>query len=307
MMNKQKALGILCCFLAALFWGIAFVAQDKGAVHVESFTFQAVRSFIGAIALVPVFLLKDRIEKKKGIHRTPDKKEKKMLLLGGLACGVVLCVAACLQQFGIANNETSPGKDAFITALYMLFVPVIGLFLGKRARPHVYLCIPVALLGLWLLCMNGSTLSVGDVQVILCSVVFSFHILVVDHVAPHVDGVRLSCIQFFTVGVLSSICMLLFESPTWEGILTAAGPLLYAGVMSCAGAYTLQIIGQQHTPPTAACMVLSLESVFAVLASMVMLGMFPSGLEILGMVLIFAAVIVSQLPLPGRKQQKKQP
>ena len=293
-------------FLAALFWGIAFVAQDKGAAHMDSFTFQATRSLIGSAALVPVFLVRDAIAKKNGTYTPPTRESRKWLLWGGLICGVIVCSATLFQQFGIANNVSSPGKDAFITALYIVFVPVLSLFLGKRSQPHVYACVAVALGGLWLLCMGGSGITVGDLQGIACSLLFSLHILALGFIAPRVDGVRLSCIQFFVSGMISTVFMLIFGAPTLDGILAGLLPILYAGVISCAGAYTLQILGQKHLSPTLACLIMSLESVFAVLASIVLLPEIPAptAREWIGMVLIFAAIIFSQLslPYPPKKQ-----
>lgn len=304
-MKKQKIAGIMMLLLAALLWGIAFVAQDKGAAHMDGFTFQAVRSLIGAAALVPVFLARDAIAKKNGTYRPPTKESRKWLLWGGLACGVIVCAATLFQQFGIANNVTSPGKDAFITALYIVFVPVLALFLGKRSQPHVYVCVAVALGGLWMLCMNGSQITVGDLQGIVCSLIFSVHIIVLGFVAPRVDGVRLSALQFFIAGIISAVFMFTLGDPSIEGIKAGIWSLLYAGVLSCGGAYTLQILGQRNTPPTLACLLMSLESVFAVLASIVLLPEIPAptATEWIGMVLIFAAIICSQLTFPHFKKK----
>lgn len=299
-LNRKKIIGIVLLFFAALFWGIAFVAQDKGAAHMDGFTFQAVRSLIGSAALVPVFLTRDALAKKNGTYVPPTAASRKWLLWGGLACGVIVCAATLFQQFSIANNVTSPGKDAFITALYIVFVPVFSLFLGKRAQPHVYVCVAIALGGLWMLCMNGSSITVGDLQGIICSLIFSLHIIVLGFVAPRVDGVRLSALQFFVSGTISAVFMFTLGDPSIEGIVAGIWPILYAGVISCAGAYTLQILGQRDTPPTLACLVMSLESVFAVLASIVLLPEIPAPTttEWIGMALIFAAIICSQLTLP---------
>lgn len=295
-------------FLAALIWGTSFVAQDVGAETVEGFTYQAVRNLLGAMVLLPLCFVFDAVAKKKGTYVSPTKKSRRYLWLGGVGCGVLLCVAVVLQQFGIANNVTSPGKDAFITALYIVFVPVLGLLFGKRSQPHVYLCVIVGLVGLWMLCMGGSGITLGDIQVILCSVAFSCHIILVDFVAPHVDGVKLSCIQFFVAAFLSGIGMFIFEDPDMHTILGAWMPIVYSGVFSAAGGYTLQILGQKNTSPTIACLIMSLESVFAVISSMILLPGVPdpTAREWIGMVLIFAAIIVSQIPLRyGRKKQQR--
>jgi len=307
-MTKQKWLGPVLLFLAALIWGTSFVAQDVGADGgVGSFTYQATRNLLGALSLFLVCAFKDLWQKKKGTYQPPTPHAKKMLLLGGLGCGLLLCVATVLQQFGIAENVTSPGKDAFITALYIVFVPVIALFFRRRSQLHVYLCVIVALVGLWLLCMNGAQITRGDVLVILCSVAFAFHITLVDYVAPHVDGVKLSCIQFAVAAVISAFGMFLVEKPDIQVILRNWFPIFYSGVFSAAIAYTLQILGQKHTQPTVACLLMSLESVFAVISSMILLPDVPAptAREWWGMIIIFAAIIFSQIPLRYRSKEKK--
>lgn len=298
----RKYSGPLCCLLAALFWGTTFVAQDTAARTIPAFTFLALRSFIGAAALLAVFLIRDRQEKKKGCCKALTKAQAKLTLWGGALCGVFLCAASALQQLGIGNNTGSPGKDAFITALYIVFVPLLGFFLGRRAAPHIYGCVAVALGGLWLLCMNGSTLTVGDIQLIACSLLFACQMLLVDHIGDRIDAVKLSAVQFFVVGALSTVLALIFERPTLDGVLAGWWTVLYAGILSSAVAYTLQIIGQQRTPPTLASLVLSLESVVAVIASMITLRLFPTVLEWLGMLLIFAAIIVAQIPFRYAKK-----
>lgn len=295
-MNFKKYSGLICCLLAALFWGTTFVAQDKAAETIPSFTFLALRSFVGAFALLLVFLLKDTWNKKRGTFTAPTREKHFMAWYGGAICGLFLFAASALQQFGIASNTGSPGKDAFITALYIVFVPLFGFILGKRAAPHIYACVLVALGGLWLLCMNGSSLTAGDIQLIACSILFACQMIMVDHVGDRVDAVRLSAVQFLVVGVLSAIFAFIFEKPTLDGILAGWWTVLYAGILSSAVAYTLQIVGQQRTPATLASLVLSLESVVAVIASMIALKLYPRPIELVGMLLIFAAIIVSQLP-----------
>ena len=300
--TKQKITSTLLLFLAALIWGASFVAQDEGAAIVEPYTYQAVRTMLGALAVLGICGGRTLWQKKQGTHVPMPRAERKTLLVGGVICGLLLCTATVLQQFGIANNVTSPGKDAFITALYIVFVPVLGLFIGKRADWHIYPCVAVALGGLWLLCMSGSTLSVGDLQLILCSLVFAIHILVLGHFAPITDGLWLSAIQFTVSGLICTVLMLLFEHPDPAVILSAWMPILYSGLLSTAGGYTLQILGMRHSPPTVASLVMSLESVFAVISSMILLPEIPdpTAREWIGMVLIFAAIIVSQIPLPQK-------
>ncbi len=292
----RRSSGLICCLLAAFFWGTTFVAQDTAAKTIPAFTFLTLRSFVGAAALAVVFLQMDRMRKKKGTYKAPTVQSRKLTWLCGALCGVFLCAASALQQLGIASNTGSPGKDAFITALYIVFVPLFGFFLGRRAAPHVYVCVLVALGGLWLLCMSGSSLTTGDIQLIVCSLLFACQMILVDLVGDRVDAVRLSAVQFLVVGVLSLVFAVILEKPTLGGILTGWWTVLYAGILSSAVAYTLQIVGQQRSPAALASLVLSLESVVAVIASMVALHLYPTATEILGMVLIFAAIIVSQIP-----------
>lgn len=291
-MKNQRIFGALACLLTAFIWGVTFIAQDLAAQSVEPFAFQCARSVLAAAVLIPAALVRRRAAVRRG--RAPTRASRRATLLGGVLCGVILAGASLLQQFGI-SNDTDPGKSAFITALYIVFVPVLGLLFGKRAPWHVYLCTLAALGGLWLLCMSSARLSVGDMQVIACSLVFALHILVVDRVAPLVDGVALSSVQFSVSALLSGTCMFLFESPSWAGIWDAALPILFAGIFASGVAYTLQIIGQQHTSPVAASLLFSLESVFAVLAGMVILHTYPTPRELAGMAVIFAAILCSQL------------
>lgn len=298
--------------LAALIWGTAFVAQSEGMKYVGGFTFNCVRSLIGGTVLVPCIFVLRRLEKRDAEAATGGKltgaagdgstcqnkiiqKNRKILLQGGVCCGIMLCIASNLQQQGI--KYTSVGKAGFITALYIVLVPIFGLFLHKKVEKKIWIGLILAVLGLYFLCINEKlTIGRGDLLVLLCAMVFAVHILVIDHYAPLADGVALSCIQFFTCGILSAIPMALFEKVTWSGLAGAAVPILYAGVLSCGVAYTLQIIGQKNMNPTVASMLLSMESVFSVLAGMVILHQMLSGRELLGCCLMFAAVILTQLP-----------
>lgn len=303
-MNKKKLGGVLCLLSAAVVWGFGFVAQDMGANHVGGFTFQACRTLLAAVCLLALWLGRDLYKRKKGTYVPMTREEKKYLLIGGPVCGAILCAATCLQQLGIGNNTGSPGKEAFITALYIVIVPIISLAFGKRAKWHVYLCALVALFGLWMLCMSGSELTTGDIQVICCSLVFSCHIIAVEFFIPHVDGLRLSCIQFFVTCFGATVMMFIFEEPSWSGISAASLAILYSGVMSAGAGYTLQIIGQKNTPATLAALLMSMESVFAVVASAILLPEITSFTwrEVVGMVIIFAAIICSQLNFDFKKK-----
>ena len=281
--------------LAAFIWGSAFVAQSVGMDYVGPLTFNCVRSIIGGVVLIPCVFLLDRLKSPEERARAAAESDRKTLLAGGVSCGVVLCAATSMQQFGM--QYTSVGKAGFITALYIVIVPVLGLFFGKRCGFKIWLGVFIALVGFYLLCMTGGfALERGDLYLLCCSLLFSFHILVIDHFSPLVDGVKMSCIQFLVSGVLSGAAMLLFETPSIAGIVAGAGPILYAGVLSSGVAYTLQIIGQKNYNPTVATLLLSLESVFSALTGWLVLHQKLSPREMTGCVLIFVAVILAQLP-----------
>ena len=291
----------LLLLLAAVIWGIAFVAQSVGMDYVGGFTFNAVRSLIGSAVLVPLILIpgqnnSDNSETSEAAASTTSGIQKrKDLIIGGISCGICLCLASNFQQFGI--KYTTVGKAGFITACYIVIVPVIGLFLGKKCSKFIWAAVVMSLVGLYLLCItDGFSVGKGDLLVLVCAFLFSVHILVIDHFSPKVDGVKLSCIQFLTCGILSGIPALLFEHPELSSILAAWQPILYAGVMSCGVAYTLQIIGQKNMNPTVASLILSLESCISVLAGWILLGQQLSTKEILGCVIMFAAIILAQLP-----------
>ncbi len=293
--------------LTALIWGSAFVAQSVGTEYLGAFTFNAARSFVAGIALLPVIFFSDRAKAGRGEAKPhAEPAGRKALVWGGVACGVVLTVAAALQQLGIAH--TTVGKSGFITALYIVLVPIIGIFLKKRAHFTVWLSVALALVGLYFLCITEgfSSIQKGDLLMLACAVAYSGHILVIDHFSPKVDCLRMSCIQFFVCGALSSIVMLIAETPTWEGIFAATIPILYTGVLSSGVGYTLQMIAQKNTQPAVASLLMSLESVFAVLAGWALLGQALSGREILGCALMFAAILLAQTPdfLAGRAAHK---
>ena len=295
-MNRFVIRQSLLLLLTATIWGVAFVSQSVGMDYVGPFTFNAARSLIGAAVLVPCIALLKKIQKKEeGPEEVHKKEDKRTLLRGGICCGVILAVASSFQQFGLLY--TTVGKAGFITAMYIILVPLLGIFAGKKVGLRIGVSVVIAVAGLYLLCMTESLrLEAGDILVLLCAVVFSFHIMVIDHFSPLVDGVKMSCIQFLTCGILCGICMFLFEAPKLSMILAAWKPVLYAGVMSCGVAYTLQIVGQKGMNPTVASLILSLESVISVLAGFVLLHEVLSRRELFGCVLMFAAIILAQLP-----------
>ena len=289
--------------LAAFIWGIAFVAQSTGGDAVGPYTFNCIRSVIGSLVLLPVIKLSDRLH---WSHKRPvSRQDWRTLLTGGVACGMALSVASNLQQVGIYMGSPV-GKAGFLTACYMLLVPVFGIFLKKKCSWNVWLGIVIAMVGLFLLCMQGSlSIQFSDFLLLLCALAFAVQILIIDHYVDMVDGVRLACIQFLVCGITSAIPMIFVdmglsvsEITEWASAFTAPYtwiPILYAGVLSCGVAYTLQIIGQRGLNPTVASLLMSLESVFSALAGWILLKETLSGREILGCILIFSAVVLAQL------------
>ena len=298
-MNQFPAKNLFILFLTAFIWGTAFVAQAVGMDHIGPFTFNAVRSLVGGIALIPVILVFNRVKSQE--RRQAERANRKTLLLGGLACGLALGVASCLQQVGI--QYTTVGKAGFITALYIVIVPILGLFFRKKVGAKLWISVVIAIVGLYLLCMSGSLrLEKGDFLVLLCALAFSVHIMVIDYFSPKVDGVQMSCIQFFVAALFSGVCMLAGEGvPDPHAVAISWMPILYAGVLSSGVAYTLQIIGQKGVNPTVASLVLSLESVISVLAGWVLLHQSMSPREVTGCLLMFLAIILAQLPERTKK------
>lgn len=291
-MNRKTLRANLLLLLTAMIWGSAFVAQRVGMDKVGPFTFNGIRSLMAALVLLPVI----RVMDKTGAgHRPQSPAEKKRLLLGGCLCGVCLCAGSTLQQFGLVY--TTAGKAGFITALYVVLVPVVSLFLGRRASLTTWLGVALAAIGLYLLCMSGSLrINLGDLLVMISAVCFCAHILTIDHFSPGLDGVRLSCLQFFVSGTIGCVCALLFEVIDPAALLECALPILYAGVLSGGVGYTLQIIAQKDTDPTVASMILCLESVFSVVFGALLLGERMAAHEIIGCALMFAAILLAQLP-----------
>jgi drug/metabolite transporter (DMT)-like permease len=293
MSKKMKA--NLLLFIAAFIWGTAFVAQKSGGA-IGSFTFNGIRTFIGGLVLLPL-VIKNHKDKSLPLF---TKEE----LTGGIVCGFFLFVAASLQQFGLAY--TTAGKAAFITTLYVVFCPILSLIVHKKkTRPLVWLCVVLDVIGLYLLCMTDASFSIqiGDTLVILCAVAFAGQMVAVDNFIDRIDGIKLSCIQFLFSGLLGIICMFIFEGPvSVSNIMTAWFPILYAGVISCGIAYTFQVLGQKEATPTIAALILCLESVFGVLAGAVILGETMTMREIFGCIIMFAAVVISNLPEKSDKE-----
>lgn len=282
--------------LAALIWGTAFVAQSVSADFVEPFTFNAARAAVAFLFLLVLCAILRRKRKRDFAERAEAcPNARRDLLLGGLLCGAALTVATNLQQKGL--ETTSSGKAGFITALYIVIVPILGIFLKKKAPKIIWVSVALAVAGLYCLCIQGTlSISDGDFYIFLGSLCFAGHILIIDHFTKKVDGVALSCVQFFVVALLSSVGMLAMETPNLENLRLCLWPILYVGVFSSGVAYTLQILAQKDSNPTVVSLLLSLEAVFATLAGALLLGDRMSAREIFGCVLMLSAVLLAQMP-----------
>lgn len=287
--------GNLLLLLTAMIWGSALVAQSVSMDLIGPFTFQCMRSILGSLVLLPVIAVFS-----KRSEQTPQ--DKKTQWIGGVVCGCVFFVAGSLQQIGLCY--TSAGKAGFITALYIVLVPIAGIFFRRRVGWNVWISVLLALVGLYLLCVTEAlSVGTGDFLVFVSSIAFAAHILVIDHFSPKTDGVKLSCIQFAVNAALSGIGMLLVEEPVVSAIAACWLPICYTGILSCGLAYTLQIIGQKYTEPTVASLLLSLESVFSVLFGWLLLGESLSGRELIGCVLMFGAIVLAQVKMGVGKKE----
>lgn len=303
---KNNKFHIFLLFLCAFFWGTTFAAQSIGAGYVGAYTYLAGRSWIAVIILTPVIAVIDRINSSYGgASRAPQNAaERRYLITAGIICGTFLCLASAAQQYGLAYTSTT--NASFLTTLYVVLVPVCSIFLKNKPPVKVWICVLISLSGMLLLCLgksllNGEPIRIqkGDAFEILCALLFTIQVLNVDHFAPRLDGVRLSRLQFLVVAIESTALALIFESSTSAADITAALPaILYAGIFSSGVAYTLQIIGQVGVNPTVATLVMSLESVFGALSGWIVLGESMAPIELTGGILMFAAIILSQLPWP---------
>ena len=289
--------------LAAFIWGTAFVAQDLCADSIGTFAFNATRYFIAVLALLVVILISDKLKKNKPTLTAQEKKAaNKQLWLGGLCCGAALAIASNFQQAGLVAG-TDAGKAGFITALYVVLVPVFGLFFKRKVSFPTWIAVVLSVVALYLLCIKGDfSLAPGDLLILVCAVCFAVHILVIDHFTAYCDGVKLSCLQFLFAGIISTICMFIFEDVDFAAILSCALPLLYVGIFSCGVGYTLQILAQKDSNPTVVTILLSLESVFAVIAGAIILKQQMTVREYIGCAIMFAAVILAQIQFPTRQK-----
>lgn len=283
--DSKEIIGSLMLLITAIIWGFAFVAQQVGGAVCGPFTFNAVRFVIGGLVLLPLLLIQKRTITKEA-------------LIGGILCGICLFAGSALQQIGLQSSTA--GKAGFITALYVILVPLTGLFLGKRIPGRNWFCAILALIGLFLLCVSSDfTIQTGDIWLFACAFVFTAHILVIDYYSAKADGVVISCLQFFVAGILSTSFAVPMESTSFREILSSWMPILYTGVLSCGVAYTLQVVFQKNVKPSRASILLSLESVFATTGGWMLLGQAMTWKELLGCVLMFSATILS---LVGKKE-----
>lgn len=307
---KKIVSGELMLTLTALIFGVSFVAQRAGMAYIGPFTFNGIRSLIGALVLVPVILIMDRQRKASGAAigvgsvtsaataeaQAQVSSSRKNLLLGGFWCGVVVFISSSLQQAGMIY--TTAGKAGFITALYIVIVPILGLFLKKKVRPVLWFSVILATTGLYLLSVkDGFSIGWGDLLILLSAVGLSVHIILIDHFSPKTDPVKLSSLQFLVCGIISLPFMLGFETVSWASIMESKIPILYAGVMSCGVAYTLQVIAQKRTEPTMTSLILSMESVIAVIAGILILGESISVRETIGSIIMFSGILLAQMPV----------
>jgi len=290
-MKNKTIRGEILLVITAIIWGTSFVAQRVGMEYIGPYTFTATRFIIGTLSLLPVILLMGKLNSNKEKEEVGTKKD---LLIGGLACGVALFFGISFQQVGI--QYTTAGKAGFITALYIVLVPIFGLFINKKVGKSVWIGLILAVFGLYLLCVTeGFSISKGDL-IVLCGTVFwAIHILIIDHFAPKVDGLKMSFIQFFVAGMLSLIVALFTETIELSAIISSAGPILYTGIVVVGIAYTFQIFGQKGAHPAVSAIILSMESVFAVISGMILLREIMSAKEIIGCILMFVAVIITQI------------
>ena len=294
--DKKQLRNTLLLLLGALIWGTAFVAQSVGSGYVGPYTFLAARSWLACAFLIVLVLLR-RGKARKADPGVPFWINGRMLLRGGVFCGIALFAASAAQQIGIGTTSTA--KAGFMTALYVVLVPVAGVFLGSRPGVKLWGCVAASVVGLYLLCLAGrDTLSLtgGEWQLLVCAILFTAQIMLVNHFSPQLDGIQLSFVQFFVVSVLSTIFAFVFETPSPDQFRAAAVSIAYCGFMSCGVAYSLQIVGQKELDPTIASLAMCLESVFSALAGWLILGETRSATELCGCALMFGAIVVSQLP-----------
>lgn len=307
-MNLVKLRSSLLLLLTAIVWGMGFVSQSAGSDSMGAFTFTSARSILACLALIPVIAViraRTPAEKKKPI-------DKKITITAGVCCGLALAAASLFQQYGV--SMTTVGKSGFITALYIVFTPILGIFIKKKCPKVVWFGAALAAFGMYLLCMTEDSFSLqtGDLLVLICAVLFAAHILIIDHFSPKTDGVIIACIQFFVCFLVSGILALIFDHPTWKQLSDGAVPILYAGLLSSGVGYTLQIVGQKGLNPTVAALIMSLESVTSAIAGFIAykIGFLKddqtlTSRQIWGCAIVFGAVILVQIPWESIFKRRK--
>ena len=306
-MHSHQVRNTLLLVLGALIWGVAFVAQAVGSGYVGAYTFLACRSWLACIFLAGLWLVRRQLGKRYRARPAGSPPPRFAAIRGGVLCGVFLFAASAAQQMGVGTVSTA--KASFLTALYIVLVPLAGVFTRNRPGWRIWLCIAASVAGLYLLCMAGRdtlSLSGGEWQLLLAALLFAVQILLVGRYSPRADGVALSFWQFLTVSVLSTVFLFVFEQPTWQQVAGAAGAILYCGILSSGVGYTLQIIGQRDLDPTIASLAMCLESVFGALSGWLLLGQSLTGVELAGCALMFAAIVGSTLATSPKKPAKPQ-
>lgn len=301
---SKKIRANLMLLLTAFIWGLAFVAQISGAKEIGAFTFNFARNIVAGFSLLLLLQIWPYIMKRPIEKQTNNMK--KSTLLGGVICGLVLMLGMSFQQLGLTGiHATTAGKAGFITALYIVLVPLTGIFIGKKISLKIWLCVLLATLGLYLLSIKqGFSIQIGDLLVLISAFFYALHILVIDYFSPKADGVKLSMIQFFVAALLSGLVMIFVEEFSLALILKSSIPILYAGMLSSGVGYTLQIIAQKDTEPAMASLIMSLESVFAVLAGVLILGERLTLKESIGCIIMFAAIMLAQIPSKAEKTEE---
>ncbi len=307
-MKKQQIFGLIVLFITSLIWGCAFVAQKVGMNAIGPITFCGVRFLFSAIFMTLVVICRDIFIRKEITLKKMDKPSRKKIIIGGILCGIALTLGTNFQQYGMVH--TTAGKSGFITALYIVMVPILGIIIGKKAKTLEWISVVVALVSLVLLCfkkeeLTGNiTINSSDILILICAFFFSIQILLVDYFSKDNDCILLTAIEFIVCAILSLIAMFIFEKPNIEGIINAIIPLLYAGVASGGIAYTLQAIGQKHTPPVIASIVMSFEAVISLIAGAILIHERLTNLELIGCLLMFIAIVIPQLTIRKKSNNK---
>lgn len=292
--SEKKILGFFLLFLTALIWGVAFVAQSVGMDHIGPYTFNTGRLLLGALVTMPWAIMELKKQKNAEEEREVYIRKRNSSVIGAAFCAVVFFLAVNLQQFALIGSSVA--NVSFITTLYILIIPIIGMFLGKKHGLSIWIAIAIAVVGMYLLCIKeGLVLEMGDILAFICAVMFALQILIVDHYVPKSYVIVLSCTQNLFAGLISFVFMLIFEGVNLEGIKTAWLPLAYTGILSTGLAYTTQMLGQKYLKPTVASLIMSLESVIAAIAAWLIIGQALSLREMLGCALVFVGVIIAQI------------